>query len=98
MPAEVMMEWTRRFDPHRRRLLISETLTGPSRAFAVIYQLVLVEHGAADSFITPEQIAAFKAEMDQAGADYRFVELPGAKHGFSNPGAGSFTRPRLSFS
>jgi dienelactone hydrolase len=29
---------------------------------------VLVEHGAADSFITPEQIAAFKAEMDQAGA------------------------------
>ncbi|PYC24701.1 dienelactone hydrolase [Aquipseudomonas alcaligenes] len=48
---------------------------------------VLVEHGAADSFITPEQIAAFKAEMDQAGADYRFVELPGAKHGFSNPGA-----------
>lgn len=48
---------------------------------------VLVEHGAADSFITAEQIAAFKAEMDQAGADYRFVELPGAKHGFSNPDA-----------
>ncbi|GAD64697.1 dienelactone hydrolase family protein [Aquipseudomonas alcaligenes] len=48
---------------------------------------VLVEHGAADSFVTPEQIAAFKAEMDQAGADYRFVELPGAKHGFSNPDA-----------
>jgi len=48
---------------------------------------VLVEHGAADSFITPEQITAFKAEMDQAGADYRFVELPGAKHGFSNPDA-----------
>lgn len=48
---------------------------------------MLVEHGAADSFITPEQITAFKAEMDQAGADYRFVELPGAKHGFSNPDA-----------
>ena len=48
---------------------------------------VLVEHGAADSFVTPEQIAAFKAEMDQAGADYRFVKLPGAKHGFSNPDA-----------
>ncbi len=48
---------------------------------------VLVEHGGADSFITPEQITAFKAEMDQAGADYRFVELPGAKHGFSNPDA-----------
>lgn len=46
MPAEVMMEWTRRFDPHRRRLLLSETLAGPSRMFAVVYQLVLVEHGA----------------------------------------------------
>lgn len=48
---------------------------------------VLVEHGSADSFITPQQIVDFKAEMDKAGANYRFVELPGAKHGFSNPDA-----------
>ncbi|MNG22490.1 Dienelactone hydrolase family protein [compost metagenome] len=48
---------------------------------------VLVEHGGADSFIPAQQIADFKAEMDQAGVDYRFVELPGAKHGFSNPDA-----------
>lgn len=48
---------------------------------------VLVEHGAADSMVTPEQVAAFKAEMDKAGADYRFVSLPDAKHGFTNPGA-----------
>ena len=34
MPAEVMVEWTRRFDPHRRRLLLSETLGPSSRAFA----------------------------------------------------------------
>lgn len=47
LPAEVMVEWTRRFDPHRRRLLLSETLTPPSRAFALAYQLALVEHGAA---------------------------------------------------
>ncbi|WP_454255679.1 dienelactone hydrolase family protein [Pseudomonas sp. Marseille-Q8238] len=48
---------------------------------------ILVEHGDADSMITAEQIAAFKTEMDEAGADYRFVALPGAKHGFSNPDA-----------
>ncbi|WP_447592574.1 dienelactone hydrolase family protein [Aquipseudomonas campi] len=48
---------------------------------------ILVEHGDADSMITAEQIAAFKTEMDEAGADYRFVTLPGAKHGFSNPDA-----------
>ena len=45
MPAEVMVEWTRRFDPHRRRLLMSETLGPSSRSFAVLYQLVLAEHG-----------------------------------------------------
>lgn len=46
MPAEVMVEWTRRFDPHRRRLLLSEGLDHPSRAFAVAYQLALAEHDA----------------------------------------------------
>ncbi|MGV9005310.1 MAG: helix-turn-helix domain-containing protein [Brevundimonas sp.] len=46
MPAEVMVEWTRRFDPHRRRLLISETLGPASRAFAIAYQLALMEHEA----------------------------------------------------
>lgn len=48
---------------------------------------VLVEHGGADSFITAQQVADFKTEMEKAGADYRFVELAGAKHGFSNPDA-----------
>ncbi|MDQ1154037.1 short-chain fatty acyl-CoA regulator family protein [Brevundimonas sp. SORGH_AS_0993] len=47
LPAEVMVEWTRRFDPHRRRLLLSETLTPSSRAFALAYQLALAEHGPA---------------------------------------------------
>lgn len=45
VPAEVMVEWTRRFDPHRRRLLLSETLRPSSRAFAVAYQLALAEEG-----------------------------------------------------
>ena len=46
LPAEVMVEWTRRFDPHRRQLLLSETLGPASRAFALAYQLALAEHGA----------------------------------------------------
>lgn len=47
LPAEVMVEWTRRYDLHRRRLLLSETLGPASRAFAIAYQLALVEHGPA---------------------------------------------------
>ena len=41
-----MVEWTRRFDPHRGRLLLSDALGPSSRAFAVANQLVLMEHGA----------------------------------------------------
>ncbi len=47
LPADVMVEWTRRYDLHRRRLLLSETLGPASRAFAIAYQLALVEHGPA---------------------------------------------------
>lgn len=48
---------------------------------------VLVLNGAADPFTKPEQIRAFKQEMNRAGVDYRFVSYPGAKHAFTNPAA-----------
>jgi len=48
---------------------------------------ILVLHGGADKFTTPEQIEAFKKEMTDAGADYKFIVYPGAWHAFSNPAA-----------
>jgi len=51
---------------------------------------ILVLNGADDPFTTPEQIAAFKQEMDAAGAKYRFVNYPGAVHSFTNPGADAY--------
>lgn len=54
LPADVMVEWTRRFDPHRRRLLLSETLGPSSRAFAVAFQLALAEHDAELSAMTDQ--------------------------------------------
>jgi len=48
---------------------------------------VLVANGADDPFATAEQIAAFKTMMDTAGADYTFINYPGAKHSFTNPDA-----------
>jgi dienelactone hydrolase len=48
---------------------------------------ILVLHGGDDGFSTPEQIEAFKKEMTDAGADYRFVVYPGAWHAFTNPAA-----------
>jgi len=51
----------------------------------VVKAQVLVYNGAEDPFTKPEQIAAFKKEMNAAGVKFEFVNLPGAKHSFTNP-------------
>lgn len=48
---------------------------------------VLVMNGEDDPFASAEQIAAFKKEMSDAGADMKFINYPGAKHSFTNPAA-----------
>ena len=48
---------------------------------------VVAYNGEADPFVPAEAIAAFKAEMEKTRADYQFINLPGAVHGFSNPDA-----------
>lgn len=51
---------------------------------------ILVANGAADPFVTAEQIAAFKQEMEAAKVDYRFINYPGARHSFTNPEADKY--------
>ena len=48
---------------------------------------ILVCHGAADQFIPDEAIVNFKKEMEEASADFEFVDYQGALHGFTNPAA-----------
>ena len=43
--------------------------------------------GDADPMIAADNVASFKQEMNNAGANYRVVIYPGAKHAFSNPEA-----------
>lgn len=45
----------------------------------------LVLHGAADPFVKPDEVDAFKKEMKEANIDLKFVAYPGAVHAFSNP-------------
>ncbi|MBA3810141.1 MAG: DUF2083 domain-containing protein [Caulobacteraceae bacterium] len=45
-PREVLPDSVRRYDHHRRRLMLSELLAGPGRSFAVAYQLAVQEHDA----------------------------------------------------
>jgi len=53
---------------------------------------VLVFNGEADKMIPPEQVAAFKAEMEKAGAAFRYVGYPGVMHSFTNPDADSYAK------
>jgi dienelactone hydrolase len=48
---------------------------------------ILVFNGAADPFVTKEQVDAFKQDMKAIGADYEFIDYPGVKHSFTNPDA-----------
>lgn len=46
---------------------------------------VMVYNGEADTLIDDDQISGFKKVMEETGANYDFIQLPGALHGFSNP-------------
>jgi dienelactone hydrolase len=50
---------------------------------------ILVCNGADDPFVTQEQIAAFKKEMEDAKVQYEFVNYEGAIHSFTSPAADS---------
>ena len=48
---------------------------------------ILVCNGAADKFISADDVKKFKAEMKSADVDFKFVDYPGATHAFTNPAA-----------
>ena len=64
----------------------SLTTDHPAKRGEVMAQ-VLVLNGEADPMVKPEQIEAFKQEMDKAKVKYEFVNYPGALHAFTNPAA-----------
>src|SRR5438132_1502753 len=53
--------------------------------------------GGADPFVPPEQLEAFKREMQAAGARFEVTTYPGAKHGFTNPDAAQYGMPQLAY-
>lgn len=48
---------------------------------------VLVCHGAADKFISDEELKKFRENMDAAKVEYSFISYPDATHAFTNPEA-----------
>ena len=58
---------------------------------------VLVYTGTADPMIPSDQVEAFRKDMAAAGAKVDIVSYPGAKHGFTNPAAGTFGMDALAY-
>jgi dienelactone hydrolase len=63
--------------------LATQTPAQPGKVKAHIISFT----GTDDPMIPPEQVAAFKQEMEQAGVNYKVVTFPGVKHSFTNPAA-----------
>jgi dienelactone hydrolase len=63
-------------------------LPTPSDAEArQIKPVILICHGADDSFIPEKAIQAFRGALDKAGVKYEFMSFPGARHRFTVPDA-----------
>lgn len=60
-------------------------LAGVSPDKKLLKAKVLVCHGEADKFVSPQEVAAFKKGMDSIGAEYTFKVYPNATHAFTNP-------------
>jgi dienelactone hydrolase len=62
-----------------------------------IHARILALHGDADAFEPPERIAAFKAALRAAGADWEMDIYGGTRHAFTNPDAGSYGMENLAY-
>jgi dienelactone hydrolase len=58
---------------------------------------VLIAHGDADPFIPAERVTAFKKALSDANVDWEMDIYNGARHGFTNPGAGDFGMEALAY-
>jgi dienelactone hydrolase len=62
----------------------------PAPDGADIKASVLAAHGYQDGFVPPEKVAAFEQSLADVGADWQLVVYGDARHGFTNPDAGSY--------
>ena len=58
----------------------------------------IVMEGEDDSFVPPEERAAFKKVLKDSKIDFTWIDYSGAHHGFSNPKADSYKIPGLAYS
>ncbi len=62
-------------------------LAGAPAEAGMIKTPMLICHGGADLFVSAEDVAAFRKNMDDVSAEYQFISYPNATHAFTNPQA-----------
>lgn len=76
---------------------IASSLPPAPESVTSIKPRVLVFHGRDDTFIPAVRIAAFKAGLDRAKADWEMTIYSGTRHSFANPGANSHGMKNLAY-
>jgi len=61
------------------------SLIGTPARKGLLRTRMLICHGNADKFVSPQDVAAFKKQMDSIGANYTFIGYDSATHAFTNP-------------
>ena len=59
-------------------------LAGVPAVAGVTKAKILVCHGAADKFVSPEELKNFRANLDAEKVNYTFISYPAATHAFTN--------------
>jgi dienelactone hydrolase len=66
--------------------------TDPPVSAGQVKAAVLVINGADDAWLDPKVVASFKKEMSGAAKDFKYIDLKGAKHSYSNKQADEFSK------
>jgi len=62
----------------------------PAQPATEVKAKVMVAHGGADAWTSPDQLTAFKREMRDRAVDFEILAYAGVKHSFTNPDADGF--------
>jgi dienelactone hydrolase len=93
----VVLDMVRQGEPLAAAVTFHGSLSSKLTAKKPVKTRILVLAGADDPMVGKPQVEAFRKEMTDAGAHFRVVEYPGAKHAFTNPDAGKFGVPGLEY-
>jgi dienelactone hydrolase len=71
--------------------------TGWDNDLSKLKAAILVCHGAADAFISEQEMTNFVSKLNEAKADYTLISYAGALHSFTNPNAGKAGIPGVAY-